>query len=336
LDLLVRAKRSESRPDGLASERRRSRVRQTVAKLPAAKRVEVRVRRFAAKCYVDLNSDYRKSIFISSSGRSGSTWIANVINYRNDYRLIFEPFRRDHVGIARDIRYGQYLDPSRRSNQLAPAIEAILRGQVREWSADRYNTKRLVTKRLIKDIRTTNLLPWIHHNFHDLPMIYLLRHPFAVATSFTRLGWRDFLSEFLAQADLMRVHFRRFQPVIEDIAHNGDLFDRHVLRWCLENYVPLSTLETGDVHLIFYEQFVDDPFAELRRLGSYLGIDFEDEVLAALPVPSRMTFPEAAARSRSDEELRRAVDIVGEFGLDRIYALNRRPRLPPDSPLLFA
>jgi len=30
-------------------------------------------------------------VFVSGSGRSGTSWLANLCNYRNDFRYLFEP-----------------------------------------------------------------------------------------------------------------------------------------------------------------------------------------------------------------------------------------------------
>ena len=30
-------------------------------------------------------------VLISGSGRSGTSWLANICNYKNDFRYIFEP-----------------------------------------------------------------------------------------------------------------------------------------------------------------------------------------------------------------------------------------------------
>src|SRR5579864_4232503 len=39
----------------------------------------------------DRNGDYRCAVFLSSGARMGSTWLAETINYRHDYRYLFEP-----------------------------------------------------------------------------------------------------------------------------------------------------------------------------------------------------------------------------------------------------
>ncbi len=52
------------------------------------------------KPLIDFN-DYRQTVFVSGVGRSGTTWVANIINYANDYRFMFEPFHPQRVDVVR-------------------------------------------------------------------------------------------------------------------------------------------------------------------------------------------------------------------------------------------
>ena len=36
--------------------------------------------------------NYKNTIWLIGSGRSGTTWISSIINYKGDYRELFEPF----------------------------------------------------------------------------------------------------------------------------------------------------------------------------------------------------------------------------------------------------
>ena len=36
--------------------------------------------------YVDLGHDHRDSVFLAGSGRAGTTWVTELINYRGAYR----------------------------------------------------------------------------------------------------------------------------------------------------------------------------------------------------------------------------------------------------------
>ena len=283
------------------------------------------VRRLWAVSFVDLNDDYRRSILIAGSGRSGSTWLAQLVNHRNEYRLIFEPLRRDRSGIASCIPYGLYLDPSQTSGVESRAVEAVLRGRVRNSWSNWHNRRRVARRRIVKEIRATNLTPWIHTRFPDLPIVYLLRHPVPVAASWTRLGWPDYLDEFVRQEALMS-RFSPVRPLIDEVVRTGRPFERHVLRWCLENAIPLEDLRPGDAYVLFYERLVADPAAELPGLFRYLGKPFAPSVLEVVDIPSPLSYP-GTPTTLDERDGERALEITSAFGLDRVYGADRDPRI---------
>ena len=54
-------------------------------------RVDKAVRSTLGQIHFEDNHDYRNTIVLAGSGRGGTTWIAEIINYANEYRFIFEP-----------------------------------------------------------------------------------------------------------------------------------------------------------------------------------------------------------------------------------------------------
>jgi hypothetical protein len=269
--------------------------------------------------HVDLG-DHRSSVFLAGSGRSGTTWVSGLINHRNAYRFVFEPFRPDKVGICENFGRKQYLrSGDRREEYLGPA-RTILTGGLRSFWTDRFNEKLVARRRLIKDIRANLLLGWMRANFPGMPIVLLLRHPCAVVTSQRALGWRDVLSETMEQEELVEDFLVPMEAEIR-AARGG--FERRLFTWCIENYVPLKQFEPGEIHLCFYEDFLTRPELELRRLFSFLGEDFDERVYPLLNRPSPLSRQAASMdawqRSVTGHQLERAVEILGLFGLDRVY-----------------
>jgi hypothetical protein len=278
--------------------------------------------------HVDLLGDHRDSVLLAGSGRSGTTWVAEVINHRNGYRLVFEPFHPGKVGICRTFRRKQYLRPSdRREEYLGPA-RRILTGGLRSPWTDRFNTKLVARRRLIKDIRANLLLGWMSENFPGMPIVLLLRHPCAVAASRLALGWRDNLPETMEQEELVEDFLLPMEAEIRDAR---DSFERHVFSWCIENYVPLRQFGPQEIHLAFYEDFLARPEDEVRRLFAFLGEDLDGRVYGALRRPSPLSRAgeepslDAWRRSVTGAQLERAVEILGLFGLDRVYCEGAMP-----------
>jgi hypothetical protein len=272
--------------------------------------------------------DHTKTVFLAGSGRSGTTWLSGLVNHDSTYRQVFEPFHPAKVKDFRGFASKQYLRPEdRREEFLEPARKAVT-GQLRSDWTDRGGAF-IVRRRLVKDIRANLLLGWLAENFPGMPIVLLLRHPCAVVASRLALGWRDNLDETMAQRDLVEDHLL---PVERRIRAARDPFERHLFLWCIDNHVPLRQFQPGAVHLCFYENLVRNPEPELRRLFAFVGRDFDDGVLDKLGHPSftsrRGERPSVEGwRGRvSGERLERAGEILGLFGLDRIYG----PETSPD------
>jgi len=260
------------------------------------------------------NRDYRNTIFLAGSGRSGTTWVSDVINYRDEYRYVFEPFHPGKVKTCKGFRRKQYLRPEDRREEFLRPARIILSGalknhywaghldsryiplwrvrknlrknKIRDWAYHldgRFDTGR----RLIKDVRANLMLGWLRANFPEMPIILLLRHPCAVAHSRMEHGWGPLLDHFLSQRELVEDFLEPFENEMR--AARTD-FDRHVFSWCVENYVPLTQLRRGEVHLVFYENLCEDPEGEVRRLFGFLNKYYDKDLLfEKIKKPSRLS-----------------------------------------------
>jgi hypothetical protein len=315
----------------------------------AARRV--RIARSPRAGYIDLNRDPRRTLLLVSSARSGSTWLSDILEESLGCRMVFEPLRRDKVPLAAGVPWGRYSDPTVADPDLDVVLRRILTGRVRSRWSDKFNRNRLPRRRLVKEVRATNLLPRIVEQYPGMPVVYLFRHPVPTAWSAAELHWKPYLGEFLGQAALLDGPLAPFRDVITGEASNDDLFMKHVLRWCLENYVPVHQLAPGSVHVVFYENIVENPDAEIERLSRYLaGFSDGGWVLAsgrpsAVDLPSRANYRgtpvlAAAERLRSwcaevpEESVAAALKLVGVFGLDRIYGSDVRPLIAPEAVLV--
>ena len=281
--------------------------------------------------YLDLGKrDHRNSVFLAGSGRSGTTWLSDVVNHRGEYRYVFEPFHPGKVQALANFRPRQYLRPDdRRETFLTPARRVLTGGLRNPWT-DRFHRGFLPKRRLIKDIRANLLLGWLGANFPGMPIVLLLRHPCAVVASRLALGWRDNLFGMMEQEDLLEDFL---SPMETRIRAARDDFERHLFLWCIDNYVPLRQFEPGGIHLAFYENLLIHPKEELRRLFAFLGEDFDDRAYRSLERPSSLSRNDAPENPSVDGWRRRvsgcrleeAVEILSLFGLDRIYGVGTMP-----------
>ncbi len=188
----------------------------------------------------------------------------------------------------------------------------------------------------MKDIRANLMLKWVRDHFPDMPIVFLLRHPCAVAVSRVSQRWKGFnaLKDFLSQDLLISDHLKPFIPLIK---LDRCEFERHVLIWCIENYVPLRTLHKSDALVMFYENLCTQPETEVNRLIEYLKLKHYELMMKRLKKPSSQTRKKASAivlgedpvsswRSMIDHDmLEKAYNLLTVFGLTRLYARDPLP-----------
>ncbi len=286
-------------------------------------------RRILGRLHIDRNADPDACVLLVGSVRSGTTWLQEVINCRNEYRVLFEPFAAHRVGFCSHLGESKYLRPDEDDDEFLELVRRILSGRVRQRWIDHQNRKWLCRRRLVKTIRAHLFLKWLHVRFPRIPIVFLMRHPCATVVSQRQKGWWRYnpKQELLSQPALVDDFLA---PVRDEMARAEDPFDRAVFQWCVENVVPLRQFREGDIHLAFYEHFCEDPEPEITSLFKFLGTEVDDRVFRALRRPSFVSghhsavvlgrsLTEAWRRRVSPEQTRRAVEILRLFGLDRIY-----------------
>ncbi len=309
----------------------------------------LRLSDLSAPYVLDLGPRTADVPWVIGDGRSGTTWVANLLNFRQDSRLLFEPFHPSKVKQAK----GYPLFLYKRRNAHDPRLEQfyadIFTGKFpTHRRVDQYNPHLFYRNRLVKDIFANLFAHWIDAKFPALKKILVLRHPFAVAASKKRnrsWKWMEDPRALLKQPELMQDHLEPFRDLLE--AHHRR-FERQVLLWCLFHYVPLRELGKDRVHLVFYEELCQSPEPELRKLFAYLGQDLGPELDPRLLKQLKSTFQVTAAsaimqggdligswrKDVSPEEIENGHQMLERFGLHPIYGRELRPDRPRAEALL--
>jgi hypothetical protein len=293
------------------------------------------IRYLHKKAFLDLGRDHRSAILLAGTGRSGTTWVSEIINARNEYRYMFEPFYPYRVNLIEEFGYRQYLRPDSERPLFKKQVEAILRGSIRDIWIDQFNSRFISTKRLIKTIRGHLFLKWVHVNFPGVPIVLLLRHPCAVALSKVKQGWSAHLSVFLKQNSLQEDFLG---PYIEELRSAETDFERHLLFWCIENALPLRQFNRGEICVVFYEELCTAPMKEIGKLYEFLDMPFEESIVSSVLKKPVQTRPGSAILTGANltrewqkqitaEEVERALELLELFELDCIYTSKPTPDL---------
>src|SRR5450755_3715811 len=106
-------------PEGLFRVRRR---------YPGAAVHSLRERILLWRPVIDLDRSARSCVFLAGLARSGTTWLASVINYHKDFRHINEPFNPWRGGVSDAFLYGLYLRPDESADKYVLPARRLVTG----------------------------------------------------------------------------------------------------------------------------------------------------------------------------------------------------------------
>jgi hypothetical protein len=100
--------------------------------------------------------------------------------------------------------------------------------------------------------------------------------------------------------------------------------------WCVENYVPLKQFTENEILVIFYENICKYPQEELEKVMQFIGEPYFPEMLEKATKPSEQTRKFSAINNNADlvsswrknisnDQIKRTVEILSIFGLEKIY-----------------
>lgn len=291
------------------------------------------IRNIQVKYFIDHNTDHRNAVFVAGLPRSGTTWLGELINFRNESRYLFEPFDPSRVALAVNFGNHTYLRPTDDDPHFLAPARAIVTGLVREHFVDQWNRKIICGSRVIKEVRASLFLRWLCAHFPGMPIVLIVRHPFAVAVSQRKTNVDvDLEAEFLSQPELVRDFL---QPYIEVMRACATPFERLVAMWCVGVGVPLSQFRNGEICVVFYEHLSTEPDRVLAEVFAHLNRRFDPGIRRALTKPSTTTISrselartwsegalqvtQAWTERASAAEIRRGLDILKAFGMTDLY-----------------
>jgi hypothetical protein len=202
-------------------------------------------------------------LFIAGMGRSGTTWVAHIVNYDQSYRDIFEPFLPAEVPAAQTFGYHEYRRSGDNDSEKEEAARRILSGRVGCPWTDKFNRRRFARRRIVKDIRCNLMLGWLRRVCPGMPIVLVVRHPLGVIRSWSKLGWGTAVGggtdvdHILPQERLLDDF-----PKIEELSKaidRSNAFESTAFLWCVLHMVPLAQLQDSRALVVRYEDLLSDP-----------------------------------------------------------------------------
>jgi hypothetical protein len=232
-------------------------------------------------------------ISILGFGRSGTTWLSDIVSKASGQALLFEPWHPEVMDASRELSYRSAYSEEE-STRVARHLVAVLAKEKRvawllrnhlPWPLHETDPALIgeiweqVEILGFKTIRAPMAPDWIVEHF-GRRMLYVVRHPLAVVASILRrrnfweFGWPDTYEIFARNA--FAVHdgataaaleaFERRRPARSDV-------ERIATMWAVTHAVALPKLEKLGIAVLHYEDFYDQPFEAARRALNQLGLE---------------------------------------------------------------
>lgn len=291
-------------------------------------------RQIANTIFVDRTKP-SQTVVLYSSGRSGSTWLSDLLHSLPRTRLVFEPFHPRHgVQELASYRY-RYLDPNSAEPVLEQAYAGVLTGvRTTRWVEQLNNPACfLYDRRIVKLVRANLLFPWLASRYPEHRNVLLLRHPAAVVVSQVKNGWELSSQRIRDQQALLE------RPGIRALDRFGwpaSGFLGNLLFWAAENRVAMDHAMQSNTLVVFYEDLCLSPAEMLDELGRFLGVSLPEKTAGKVNKASwsssaavgSMSVSEKISRWRDDlgpDQQSLVEQVLEVSGMDDYYSLEPTP-----------
>jgi hypothetical protein len=280
-----------------------------------------------------LSRFQKKTVILLGSSRSGTTWLSEVVNYENNYRYIFEPCRKKITLKSCPFDDISPIPSSEDYNKYRTYFNKILKGRIRTHWTDYWSPIRYSRRKLIKEVRINFLLGWLHKEFSEAKIIFIIRNPYAVTASRARTngGWEDYFDREKAIVNKMDLFNKKQLEYINSKKLTRE--EKYFTSWCIENIVALKSLDKQNhVQFIYYEDLVKNTKTVLTLLFQYLGDDTRPKLWSKALEPSK-----TSKKKRGKIKPRYATNWNNELSKGSMHKLKKPhqlfniDRLYPDS-----
>jgi hypothetical protein len=290
---------------------------------------------FGSRLYFNPDTAMRRSIMVAGTARSGTTWLGDLIASQIPSRILFEPFNPDLVPDYRRFHYFQYMRPGAENSEFYAFAQKVFTGEIRNRWIDSQNERILSSFRLVKEIRANLALKWLHDNFPEVPILFIVRHPCAVVLSRMELGWatdRD-MEPFLSQPQLVEDFLGPYSDLIHSARSSEE---KHAVIWSVSNLVPLKQFISEEMKVVYYENLCTQPEIELPAVFEAIGYQNSGLLVTSKNQPSQTTRRASAVvtgtnkvenwkKRLSHSQIDNVLRVVQAFGLGHLYGDSTLP-----------
>jgi len=296
----------------------------------------------------------RKWATILGFGRSGTTWLSDIVSKSLGAAILFEPLHPEVLPDSQGLSYRSELSPSE-SGALLNHLTNLLEKQNRSpWLLRNHLPGRvheidpglnaLIWREVdiigMKSIRAALAPAWVAQNIGS-NVVFIVRHPLAVVSSILRrenfweFGWPRTWEVFIANALSGRsTEISRTRELYESSKAPEALLDRVATMWAITHAIAIPQVHRLGLLVTFYEDLYQSPFRESKEVLGYLGHEGAGVMPQHLFTPSMTTMRTLHGQrglktsgglsvpasffwkeTLSRDEQRRVLDIVDAYGV---------------------
>ena len=232
------------------------------------------------------------SIAILGFGRSGTTWMSDIVSKCSGEVILFEPFHPLVYDKSSSLCY--HTEPTGAEFAVAQHVQdATAKKKADKWMLRNHinsPTDKLSLEFIkevwdnisiigFKSVRLNHAVKWISDHVAQ-HVIFIIRHPMAVLASLQNRPrfWEEFGWEFHWKIFLERtIHANYFESYLtselQKISNSlQSKIDRMTFMWAVTHMISLDQLRQIEVEPLYYEEFYLDPFNQSKLLMKKLNV----------------------------------------------------------------
>lgn len=227
-------------------------------------------------------------IIVGGFGRSGTTWLSDIISKSLGGMILFEPF---HPLVCRHARQVIYSSDARHKTHILQTWREVTDQECRNrWLLRNHLRSPIETVPQTyidaiwqqspilgyKTIRTNHLSAVAYDILDSVGLIYIIRHPLAVLASiinrprfWEEFGWSWHYDQFLRTLrDSQTPDVKRWEQEIPTLNTQNQ---KIIFMWTISQEISLREVRKVEGYIVRYEDVYLYPFAETQKILAYLG-----------------------------------------------------------------
>lgn len=264
-------------------------------------------------------------------GRSGTTWLLELINHSNDYRIVFEPLHGRKVPEWKQYTRSTelYVNKDAQDPELKKLFDEFLNYDGDNKWLNSNNGRRVPSNHLVKMVRGNLLGGWLRENYPDIPMIFIIRNPYAVTSSARRKNWPTNLQKrYFKQKPLVKDYLK---PYKKQFGKSSSQLEEYAAKWAISNKIFLTqTKDDPGVHIILYENLRANTEEEVTRLFDFLKQPAPKNIKKVSKRVSKTSSAKSVRKEAWREEYSEAEkdtvqSVLAQFEMDHLYDRDGNP-----------